>query len=66
MAEKNYYIILEVKSTATFDEIKSAYRILAKKYHPDKNIGNKLNPGGVRGWMNVKPVLQTNHEAHFC
>ena len=41
MAEKNYYIILEVKSTATFDEIKSAYRILAKKYHPDKNIGNK-------------------------
>ena len=41
MAEKNYYIILEVKSTATFEEIKSAYRILAKKYHPDKNIGNK-------------------------
>ncbi len=41
MAEKNYYIILEVKSTATFDEIKSAYRVLAKKYHPDKNIGNK-------------------------
>lgn len=41
MAERNYYILLEVKSTATFDEIKSAYRILAKKYHPDKNIGNK-------------------------
>lgn len=41
MAEKNYYTILEVKSTATFEEIKSAYRILAKKYHPDKNIGNK-------------------------
>ena len=41
MAEKNYYIILEVKNTATFEEIKSAYRVLAKKYHPDKNIGNK-------------------------
>ena len=41
MAEKNYYIILEVKSNATADEIKSAYRLLAKKYHPDKNIGNK-------------------------
>src|SRR3989344_1656861 len=41
MAEKNYYIILEVKSSATFEEIKSSYRILAKKYHPDKNIGNK-------------------------
>ena len=41
MAEKNYYIILEVKNNATADEIKAAYRILAKKYHPDKNIGNK-------------------------
>lgn len=41
MAEKNYYILLEVKSNATADEIKSAYRLLAKKYHPDKNIGNK-------------------------
>lgn len=41
MAQKNYYIILEVKTTASFEEIKSAYRSLAKKYHPDKNIGNK-------------------------
>lgn len=41
MSERNYYIILEVKSTATFEEIKISYRILAKKYHPDKNIGNK-------------------------
>lgn len=41
MAEKNYYIILEVKNTASADEIKNAYRTLAKKYHPDKNIGNK-------------------------
>lgn len=41
MAQKNYYIILEVKNTATFEEIKSSYRMLAKKYHPDKNIGNK-------------------------
>ena len=43
MAEKNYYIILEVKSTASADEIKAAYRLLAKKYHPDKNIGNKAS-----------------------
>jgi curved DNA-binding protein CbpA len=38
---KNYYVILGVTSTAGFDEIKAAYRSLAKKYHPDKNQGNK-------------------------
>ena len=36
MAEGNLYILLEIKSTASSNEIKSAYRALAKKYHPDK------------------------------
>ena len=34
---KNYYQILGIKPTATDAEIKSSYRILAKKYHPDVN-----------------------------
>jgi len=34
---KNYYDILKVKNTANADEIKNAYRALAKKYHPDLN-----------------------------
>ncbi len=41
MQQKNYYILLGVSTTASFDELKIAYRVLAKKYHPDKNQGNK-------------------------
>src|SRR5438270_6946369 len=41
MADRDYYDILGVKKTAGEDEIKKSYRNLAKKFHPDKNKGNK-------------------------
>ena len=43
MKFKNYYKILELETNkVTIDQIKSAYRKQAKKYHPDVNVGDKL------------------------
>lgn len=48
----NYYDILGVSKTASDDEIKKAYRSLAKKYHPD------LNPGDAQAAEKLKEVNQ--------
>ncbi len=54
MADKNYYDILGVSKDASPDDIKSAYRKLAKKYHPDIN----KEPGAADKFKEVNEAYE--------
>ncbi|MEG1499639.1 MAG: molecular chaperone DnaJ [Clostridia bacterium] len=55
MADKDFYNVLGVKKDASADEIKSAYRTLAKKYHPDLN---KDNPDAVSKFKEINEAYE--------
>ena len=56
MAEqkRDYYEVLGVAKTASDDELKKAYRKLAKQYHPDMNPGDK---GAEAKFKEINPTL---------
>jgi DnaJ-class molecular chaperone len=50
---KDYYLILGVARTATADAIRSAYRELAKRYHPDHT-----GPGGASDFREIQEAYE--------
>ncbi len=57
MANKDYYSILGIKKDAKADEIKKAYRRLARKYHPDVNPNDKASEDKFKEVQEAYDVL---------
>jgi DnaJ-class molecular chaperone len=54
--KKDYYELLEIEKDSTEEEIKLAYRKLAKKYHPDLN---KTDPQAKEKFIELKEAYDT-------
>src|SRR3974390_2039941 len=55
--KKDYYEILGVKKSASADDIRKAFRKLARKYHPDVNPGDKKSEEKFKELSEANEVL---------
>jgi molecular chaperone DnaJ len=55
--KKDYYATLGVKKTATADDVRKAFRKLARKYHPDVNPGDKKSEEKFKELSEANEVL---------
>lgn len=60
--EKDYYAILGISSSATIEEVKKAYRGLARKFHPDKN---REDPDAERKFKEVAEAYEVLSDGMF-
>ncbi|MFY0602521.1 MAG: TerB family tellurite resistance protein [Flavobacteriaceae bacterium] len=60
-ASGNAYKMLEITKSATDDEVKKAYRKMAKKYHPDKlqGLGDEHVKGAQEKFQNIQSAYET-------
>lgn len=65
MSKRDYYEVLSVARTATEQEIKSAYRKLALKYHPDRNPGDKAAEEKFKEAAEAYSVLADTDKRHL-
>jgi len=57
MPERDFYEVLELPRDATADQIKKAYRAMARKYHPDVNPGDKTAESKFKEAQNAYDIL---------
>ena len=62
MTKRDYYEILNVSKNATADELKSSYRKLAMKYHPDKNPGDQESEAKFKELAEAYEVLSDTNK----
>ena len=65
MSKRDYYEVLGVSKSASDQEIKSAYRKLALKYHPDRNPGNKAAEDKFKEAAEAYAVLADADKRHL-
>jgi molecular chaperone DnaJ len=65
VSKRDYYEVLEVVRTATDQEIKSAYRKLALKHHPDRNPGDKQAEDKFKEAAEAYGVLADTDKRHL-
>ena len=65
MSKRDYYEILGVSRTSTDQEIKSAYRRLALKFHPDRNPGDKTAEDNFKEAAEAYAVLVDTDKRHM-